>query len=343
MSLSSRLHDYGEGDNKSSDRKDLNFYLGLVVADATEDPLDAGRIKVRIRGVDNDIKLNDDLPWVSSLLPKFLNISPKKGETVKIFVLDRKNDSLDRFFVGPLISQYTLLEKDPHFFTSRSGLSMGTLQLGKSIYIDPESKIENTNWQVFPKPTDIAIIGRSNQDITIREGSFYDEIILRVNKHKAGNVRKLNKKNPSYISLVSLQSRSIPDSVIKEDRTHMNFVGDQINLISHKGSITKGKPPTILNSDDPRKQLLTENNYLHPIPYGDLFWDLLDKLESFIRGHIHEGGGVAATPPDLSGPTKELLDWLSQYKGTKKTLSNPDGSNYIDYDSPLLSKGIKIN
>jgi hypothetical protein len=346
MSLSGRLHDYGEGDNKSSDKKDLNFYWGLVVADASEDPFNAGRIKVRIRGVDDTVKANADLPWSAPMLPKFLNISPKKGETVKVFLANRKNRTIDRYFIGPVISQYQKLNNDPHFFTSRAGLPRGLAELASAIYIDPESKIENTNWQVFAKETDISLIGRGNQDIIIREGKFYDEIILRVGKHRVNNVKKLNKKNPTYISMVQLQT-GVGKKLISEDRTHVNIVADQINLISHRGSL-KGKPPAILNSDDAGKQILTENNKLHPTIYGDLFWELLNRLEAYIRGHIHEGGGVAATPPDYSGPTRELLEWIGQYKGSKVEKSgdespNPDGSDYVKYDSPMLSNNVKIN
>jgi len=348
MSLSGRLHDYGEGNINGKDRGDSNIYWGVVVTDASQDPSGAGRVRVRIRGLDRDIRRNDDLPWVNPLLPKFFNVSPKIGETVKVITLDRKNTRINRFFIGPVISQPNKFEFDPHFFSSRAGMDQGLLEYGKPWFKDPESKIEDTNWTILCESRDIALNGRRNQDLILRNGDKYDEVIMRVGKSDPNRFTKLNKKNPGYISLVFQQKNG---EYVPENRSHVNIVSDSINLISHQGS-HKGKPEPILNSDDPQKQILTERNKLSPLVYGDKFWEFVDLMEKFVRGHIHDGGGVAATPPDLSGPTKDLLDWLSVNKGRggiadgaqfKPNASNPDGSEYTEYDSPLLSKGVKTN
>jgi hypothetical protein len=345
MSLSNRNYDLGEGNLTNKDKIDTIIYWGLVVADASQDPSGAGRIKVRVRELDKEIRLTRDLPWASPLLPKFINVSPKKGETVKIMVFNKKNTTINRFFIGPFISQPQKYEFDPHFFESRSGLDQGLLDYKKAWFIDPESKIENTNWSVFSETEDITLNGRRNQDIIIRDREFYDEVLFRVGKCVPNNPTKVNKKNPTYISMVYLQKDGIDQpediEIISENRGHVNFVADQINLISHKGSPTKGTAPVILNSDNPLQQVLTENNKLHPIPYGDMFWEFVTRVRDYVESHIHEGPEL---PSDKSGSTLELLNWIGSNLGTKNPeAENPDGTTYVKYDSPLLSKGIKIN
>ena len=343
----SRKYDLGGGDLTNKDGFDANFYWGLVVADASEDPFSAGRVKVRVRELDKEIRLDKDLPWANAILPKFIGITPKKGETVKIILLDRQNIRLNRFYIGPLISQPQKFEYDAHFYESRSGLDQGLVQFKKTWKNDPESSIENTNWAIVPAEKDIALNGRRNQDFMLREGDFYDEVIFRSGKYDPNKFTRVNKKNPGYLSVVYLQESGIPQNketkIIKEDRSHINVVADQINLISHKGSGKKGNAPAILNSDNPEKQILRENNKLHEIPYGDMFWEFVTRVKDFVENHIHEGGGVAATPPDKSGPTQDLLNWINNNIGTKSEKENPDGSKYTEYESNLLSKGIKIN
>lgn len=347
MSLSGRLYDLGEGDLNNKDNFDPNIYWGIVVVAPSNDPSGAGRCKVRIRELDKEIRLDSDLPWVNPMLPKFLGITPKRGETVKVFTFDRKNTRINRFFIGPLISQPQKFEFDPHFYESRSGLDQGLLAFKKAWFLDPQARMGETNWAVIPSSEDIALNGRKNEDFMLRYGDFYDEVIFRSGKYDPKKFTKLNEKNPGYLSVVYLQEEGIEQQsskkFITEDRSHINVVADQINLISHKGSNKKGNAPAILNSDDPEKQILTENNKLHEVPYGDMFWEFVTRVKDFVESHIHEGGGVAATPPDKSGPTQDLLNWINTNIGTKSEKENPDGSKYTEYESNLLSKGIKIN
>ena len=89
-------------DELSQFNKSKNIYLCTVISDI--DPSAAGLIKVRIKGLD-DKKLDSELPFCWPFLPLYLNIVPKKGDTVKIILYDQKNNDSYREYVGPVIPQ----------------------------------------------------------------------------------------------------------------------------------------------------------------------------------------------------------------------------------------------
>jgi hypothetical protein len=323
--MSERVYDLGTGNLTNKDRFDNNIYWGLVVSDTSEDPFCAKRIKVRIREFDKEIINDEDLPWVLPQVPKFIHAYPQKGEAVLVQLRDKKSPRTGRFYMGPYISQPQKLEFDDYTFGARNGSEFGVLDFIKSYKKDPDYKIDGTNWSILPEDKEIGFVGRGNQDIILRESFNYDELILRVGKQTPKNFNKLNKKNPAYISLVYNKKES--DERLKEDRTHVNVVADQINLISHIGSSKFGKINPILNSDDVRKQLDSEEK-LHPLVYGDLFWEFVSIMRKYVIGHIHP---ERVLPPDPSGPTLELDLWINKNLGSSAK------------DSPLLSKGVKTN
>ena len=49
-----------------------------------------------------------------------------------------------------------------------------------------------------------------------------------------------------------------------------------------------------------------------PVVYGDVLKEFMIILREWIKGHIHSGGGVAATPPDQSGSTVKLEEWFTK-------------------------------
>jgi hypothetical protein len=322
---SERTYDLGNGNLTNKDRFDNNIYWGLVVVDTTGDPFSANRIKVRIREFDKEIVNDEDLPWVLPQIPKFIHVYPQKGEAVLVQLRDKKSPTTGRFYIGPFISQPQKLNFDDYTFGAKSGTQFGVLQYIKNYKTDPDHKIDGTNWSILPDGKDIGFVGRGNQDIIFKESTDYDELILRVAKQNPKSFSKLNKKNPAYISLVRNSKES--DERLNEDRTHVNVVADQINLISHKGSSKFGKITPILNSDDVTKQLDSEEK-LHPLVYGDLFWEFVSIVREYVVGHIHP---ERVLPPDPSGPTLKLDTWINKNLGSSSK------------DSPLLSKGVKTN
>ena len=91
----------GDGKRSGGSRRKV-IWLGKVID--VNDPEAAGRIKVRIKGLD-DKKSADEIPYAWPFLPLYLNILPKKNETVKIILYDAKNEDSYREYVGPIIPQ----------------------------------------------------------------------------------------------------------------------------------------------------------------------------------------------------------------------------------------------
>jgi len=324
----------GGGDTKGSNQV---WFYGRVVT--TKDPYDAHRIKVRIAGIDNvydnDTKiLEDDANWVTPFLPMHTNSVPKVGETVRILIQDPNNPYINRCYFGPVISQKQNIDFDPYYFTARAGTNQSLTKLKKP-WVDYPNTREG-DWAIFPEKEDIQLHGRGNTDIILRKKDDYEEIILRTSKWDFNNRFKLNKKNPAYITINhSKPLKEIGNQIereqknllnLEEDRTHINVVSDNINLISHKGSSINGELPRIL-SGDISKQLEAEKK-LHPLVYGDLFWEFVGLVRDYVTSHVHPYHGLG---PDPSGVTLELNQWIQRNRGN--TIEN----------SNFLSKGVKTN
>jgi hypothetical protein len=312
------------------------WFYGRVVT--TKDPFNAQRIKVRIAGIDNtydndDKILEDDTNWVTPFLPMHSNVVPKVGETVRIIMQDPTNPYINRCYFGPTISQKQNLEFDPHYFTSRAGTNQGLTKLKKSWVDFPDTR--EGDWAIFPENEDIQLHGRGNTDIILRKKEGYDEILLRTAKWDYNDKLKLNKKNPAYITInhsrpIEVGSKSEREQKnllnLEDDRTHINIVSDNVNLISHKGSTIHGELPKII-SGDISKQLEAEEK-LHPLVYGDLFWEFVGLVRNYVTSHIHIGDRLVSDP---SGPTLALNDWIQRNRGNTVENSN------------FLSKGVKTN
>lgn len=312
---------------------------------------------------ENYSDLIDTLPDSYVMETKFFYSLPKVGETVIVFLNLKNNPRFNRYYIGPVLPQPQDYDGDGNVF----GILKGLFGSGAGLYSYQQPWFENkqsrlggkessSNWNCFPShpkdPTDVAIHGRGNEDIILRSSSYYDEILLRTAKYKRTNKSELNLVNPGYISIVSYESSRIPS--LNEDLSTVNVVADQINLISYKGSplnnTTKlgGLPGKsdglILNSSEPEKQLNLQNIHLRPTVYGDVLWDVLKKLRSWVENHKHSGGGVAYTVPSKDGGTRELLASLDDALGSNPlTKISPNGKEYLEYQGNLISNNIKIN
>lgn len=375
MSTGDRNYDLDVGNKTNKSYRDVNVYWGQVLYGPETDPSGAGRCKVFIRELDNDLfdngiiesdftrnpenysDLINSLPWASPMVPKFFTSYPQAGETVQVFLAQKQNTSLERFYIGPIIPQPQKLKgsgKIIGILEGQFGLARGLYSFDRAWFKNNESRLggenSDSNWSIYgddPKePTNVSINGRGNNDIILRNNESYDEVLFRVAKYDRRNNGVLNLKNPGYISIVSYNAKKV--GLIDEDLTSINLVGDRINLISHKGSTTKGKPyegdGIILNSSEPNKQINLENINLHPSVYGDILWDVLKKLRVWVENHKHRGGGVAYTEPSKDTETVELINSLDFALGPdplEKT--SPNGITYKEYQGNLISNNIKIN
>lgn len=230
---------------------------GRVIS--TNDPYDSGRIKVRIKGMDD--KFDDaDIPFCEPLLPKFLNIIPKVDEMVKIILFNTDEPHGRREWVGPVISQVYNLKKE-HYLNSTNTTEYGIGNPEEGVTKIPEAE------GAYPTKEEIAFQGRDNTDMIFRDR----EILLRAGKFEYGNNKKTNRKNPAYIQLNYTNNDT--DSV-------MNFVADKINFISHKGSPKFG---AII--DEAQQKRINEE--AHPVAFGDELVKFLELIKAYVAGHIH--------------------------------------------------------
>jgi hypothetical protein len=282
------------------------FQMGVV--ESSEDSSDAGRIQVRIKGVDDHIGNTEALPYAFPLIQKFFHVIPQVGETVWIFTPDTKQLQSNRLYIGPIISQPQNLERDPHVVSSTAGLSGGFAELQTAPSTIPTSR------GVYPRNNEISIQGRNNADITFKDS----EIVIRAGKFiaedKTDNIPRFNDKNPTYIQLNhNVESDGKKVGIL-------NMVADRIHLLSHEGS-----PNLSLADQDStisEEELIKLLSDAHPLVFGDLLIEYLESFKDAFLNHVHAYNGML--PQDLGGQAK-----------IKK---------FLEFDvSKIISKNIKIN
>lgn len=295
----------GNGTRGKATERQLNKYNKAThygeVREVTEDG--TMRIKVFIRGVDKNDASDSELVYCHTLLPRMFSVMPKVGESVKILLSDSRNTDIGRLWIGPIISQPERINKDPHFYTALSGRAGGTLNYGASI--STYTGLDG----VYPGPDDVAILGRNNSDLILKD----NQVLLRAGKHELDNPLKRNDKNPAYISLTILKPSEINKQKnlntsekklnLSEDRTDTVVMSNKIFLIGRDSNSTLVKPN--LSKEDH----LTLESKLHPIVYGDILYEFMLLMRSWVGSHIHEGDRL---PPDNSGDTVKLQEWFSK-------------------------------
>lgn len=301
--------------NKGAGRRleTTTFYYAKVVSN--QDELGANRIKVRIIGIDDAVSIAN-LPYAFPMVQKQLHVIPKVGESVLVFMPDLKNPNVDRMYIGPIISQPQFLYRDSEIFSAKSALSSGIKEAQPAPFTIPENR------GVYPNIEDVALQGRDNSDVVLKE----KEVLIRAGQFDSsvsrGEIPKFNKVNPSYI-----QIKHDVNLVKATDRTSgevggvINVVSNKINLLTHKN----GSPRFTLNNQD---STISESEIqkivkdAHPLVFGDDLIEFLQVLiEAFIN-HVHAYPGLK--PQDASGAN--------------------DIDRLLEYDlQSFLSKNIKIN
>lgn len=270
---------YEKGINKQNDIK--NVYWGEVTS--IDDKTDGGRIKVRIDGLDENLK-NENLADCFPLIPKFFHVYPQIGEVVRIILEDTRYPQRSRYWVGSVISQPQKIGFDNRY----SALSTTNQAISA-----PETAPRNIPDAagIYPNIKDIAILGRKNTDIILRER----DLELRAGLHKLNDNLSLNKTNPASIRLTfdTLTGTTSPPKTISSNV----IMSDRIALISHDG-IPKFKSNQLDDTD--RNKIFSE---AHPLGRGDVIVDALELLRKAVIQHIHPYAGL---PVDKSGIVIDL-------------------------------------
>lgn len=313
------------------DKAEFN-YLKYGEVKSIEDPLGLGRIKVWVKGSNttggDDETLTtkgiDALPWCIPILPKHLQITPKVGEGVFVFVFSREKENADRLYIGPLISSPIKLDYDDAKTTALAGFTYGPFQAPVNVANIPDLK------GVFPNKEDVSIQGRFNTDITQKK----NEIILRAGKfiEKANNdinenpyAIKFNNQTQGIIQIrnnVKLPIESTTQTKPKYGSV-TNIVSNKINLITYGGSPVFNVPKADVTISDDEIENILKN--AHQVPFGDILLRYLILLKEAFLSHVHNGNGNVAT--DLS-PKTSVSTFAKQAAQLEQT---------------MLSKNVRIN
>lgn len=300
-------------------------YLKFGEVVSITDEFGLGRIKVRIKGSQSaggdDGLLNEDLPYATPMIPKFLSAYPKIGESVWVFVLDKNRQHNDRLFIGPIISQLDKLNKENGLTTALAGFSFGPIGPKVNINTIPQLK------GVFPDLEDISIQGRYNTDITQKE----NQIILRVGKFETVSPNKTNpfsfQFNDKTQGFIQIKNDSILKSGEKEKGSITTIVSNKINLITHTG----GSPRfNVLGQDEliNDEEMLRILNEAHQLPFGDVLIEYLKLFKEAFFAHVHNGSGNPATELSSSGNKLSLATFKAKAD---------------DLEKAMLSTNIRIN
>ena len=294
------------------------------------------RCRIDANSMDKDLTDNQ-LANCYPLLPKHINIVPKVGEVVFIILLDPDNRFSDRLYFGPIISTPQYLEKD----TIKTALSSFAISP-----VSPNLDIDTLKEAVgiFPKREDIALQGRDNADIILKE----NESLIRAGQHELNNNLAFNSKNPSYIQLrynAPIAKKNNVNSIFSpnyfpqyfsptnptatdgsggkntKNGSVINIVSDKINILGHSDTdrdYILGNNENYISDDE----LLNIIQNAHPIAFGDTLLDYLKKLELAFMNHVHRFPGLKPSAVDGENYLKEYLEYPVE---------------------TILSKNIKVN
>lgn len=319
-----------EGGNSHQGGNEITFIQrGKVIS--IDDSNDAGRIKVRVLGVDNnlvDSATFDAFP----MLPKHINIVPKIKEGVLIFTFKSGNNKIDRMYLGPIIPQPQFLNNADFDLEAWNAFSFGLQDLGPAP--SERKKIKGG----YPKKDEIAIQGRKNTDLILKDS----EVLLRAGKfvfkgdpanngasadefdEKLGY--KFNNRSQGYIQIkYNVQTNVLKTSnEPKEYGTVTNIVANKINLLTYKNgspSFTLANQENLI-SDEEMQNILTT---AHPLVFGDKLLEFLKLIKIAVSNHTHKYAGLSPHSEGQSESAKAMQQM-----------------NEYDLEQ-ILSKNIRIN
>lgn len=272
------------------------------------------RIKVRLEPEDGDIDKDDDLPYCFPILPKMLHVHPKVNETVLVFLTVQGRPRGARFFLGPLISQPYNMYVDNHDLTSRAFLPEF---IKRTNLLLPDPKLNPDNEGTLPDREDIALLGRANSAIILKDN---ETRLLCGHKENPTGPRKTSLKfNRKDLGYIQMRYQKMRDKKNKEFASVINIVADRINLLSHQS-------PEQYDMND-KKKLIKDDELVkileqaHPMVYGDQLIQYLKELIAVIRTHEH----------DFTQEKPDLQTWQQDVLNAEERLDN------------MLSKTIRFN
>lgn len=252
------------------------------------------RIKVRLTH-DGNVSI-DKLPWCFPLLPKMIQTAPKIGECVLIITSQLSKNESNRFYIGPVISQPQFMENAP--YCNGVGPACSLLQNGNKSQVEKNITTNPYTTGAFPNSDEVALIGRTSEDIILKEGEIDLRCGIRTDTFGDNELKGkvlFNSLNPSYIQMKFKNNMATNRG--QEASSIINLVADRINLISNQDT----------NMDDlihDNKSLIDVKSMdkimeqLHQLPYGDILVKYLKIMQNAILTHGHNFG--PEEPPIMS-------------------------------------------
>lgn len=288
------------------------------VIENSNDPYDAGRIKVDILGIDSNKPTVEDLVWCFPLLPKLVHVRPKPGETVLVILETLEGEHDNRYYIGPILSQPYRYEVE-HFATT----ALDALKDARHDLSEPPS--HNKDYALtFPQEEDVALIGRKNAEVILKE----NEVRILCGQQETPNHEKLINRmnfnlNPAYIQMKYFEKGMKPEikngimagNSGSQIKSVVNIGADKINLINDN-EVFKffGFNPTTGNIEEDVSYSKIKNfiENSHQVVYGDLLLPFLKKFVEKFNTHVHP---FPKTPPvmPIVGFNEELDRTLVDY------------------------------
>lgn len=277
-------------------------------------------------GLDKNFTLQS-LPFCVPLLPEFLHVRPKVGETVMVILENPAEPNSARYFIGPLITQQTKLEGQS-FQASQSIFNKSSFSSsptnGNQIGGSPSTSFDNDARTLFAKQDEIAIQGRNNSDIIlsnnevkIRTGIFTNLLEFKENLDFPCQIELKIVDRPISSTGVRLADSQINSTF--EIFSQQNIKASNINLISPEGKFRK-----ITASKDELKYNPRLNDFgdeaktLHPAVLGDELVDVLINIINYLFSHAHP----PQSPPLANNYAFNLLKFRDKSYLSAKILSN---------------------
>ena len=252
---------------------------------SVKDPHKAGRIKVLLPqdGIEPREECN-----AFPLLPKYIQSPINEGDAVFVISSEVGNIESQRYYIGPIISQPQGYGSDKHLYGR--GPATAALDGTDANLQETIDNFEDTKG-AFPNISgDTALVGKVSEDILLRDR----EIDIRCGiRGPATNIPELNGNvvfntvNPSYIQL----------KFAKNGTSYVNIVGDSVNIMSHDGITRTDFGGSITDQDHLIKEEYLESlrMKLHPVPYGDVLVEYLERIRTAFNEHQHAWLNM---PPD---------------------------------------------
>jgi len=250
------------------------------------DDTGADRIAVRLIPEDNSTPYNEDLEVDAiPLLPKMFRVIPKIGEGVFVFLATSNDGYSQRHYIGPVVSQAHRMYYEP---AQQGG---DAYQRGGKKDFDVNPYINEEAYGAYPSLDDIAIVGRKNCDIIIKN----DDIRIRagvklVDDYETYKV-SFNRQSPAYIKL-----KHHSDALDGDTKSTAAVVADKIMLLSNK---SVEPDVNTVDSDD----LLTDEEMnkviqdAYRLPYGEKLVKLLKTMINVFCTHTHD---YSCLPPNAA-------------------------------------------